>query len=509
MTQNRSRTVPFFLMLLTAFSLLSGLGLRFTRIDAHVFWHDEVHTVLRAFGNTTREFTEAVFDGKVHTIDELRQYQKPDPQKDMGDTLRSLASHPEHGPLYYFLVRLFAPFSDPPISGARYLAAFISLLLFPAIFLLAKELFPSNKSAPLIAVCIAALSPIHILYAREARQYSLYEVILVFSTYQFLKTCRTGNGWILYGVTLILGLYSHLMFGVLILTHACFLLLDAESRRHWKNFIKSVVVTLVFFSPWLWVVLNNISDVKNYTGWMKYASPVPVLLAGWAEHLHHILFDLPGLTALQWFSVPLVIFCFYYAMRNSGRKAAFLLSMIIGFNVLPLMIPDLVSGGQRSMGARYVLPATIALQLCVVFFLSRMMEKQGSFKWLAGSVLMVLLFGTGLFGYRYLNTDTWWNRYCSMNNPLAARLINSGENPLVAADPTPTNPGEILSISYLVKPETLFLTIPWGGTAQPADGHSIFLLNPSWELQVQLKDKYGLSPVAEVKDALWMRRKSK
>ena len=490
------------LAVLAILCVITGVSLRVVDIKAHVFWHDEVHTILRAFGSSTRELTQTIFDGKIHTVDEIQAFQKPNPQKSIKDTLISLAGHPEHGPLYYFSVRFFAPFFDPPIAGARLLAALISFLLLPAMYYLAKELFPDHPSAPIIALCVAALSPVNILYGREARQYSLYEVLLVLSTFQFLKACRTRKGWFLYGILQIIGLYTHLMFGVLILTHACYLVFNTESRSQWKSFLIATAGAVLIFSPWIYVVLDGINYVRSYTGWLKHSVPVNVLIAGWGEHLHHVLFDLPGVLWLQWISIPFVMGCFFYTLVKSPRKSSWMLAMIIGFNVLPLMIPDLLSGGQRSMGARYVLPALLCFQLCVAFFLADIIQKHKNFGWIVNSAILGLLVGTCFFGYGYLNTDTWWNRYCSLHNPMAARLINAADHPLVIADTTPTNPGDVMSLSYLVKPETPFLTLQVGAPVEPPKGYSLFLFNPSWELQ-QIRKEYPLSPVGETANRLW------
>jgi uncharacterized membrane protein len=491
------------LIILAALCLLTGLLLRVVDIKAHVFWHDEVHTILRAFGSSTPELTRVIFDGKIHTVQEIQAFQKPNPQKTLKDTLHSLAGHPEHGPLYYFMVRLVAPFFDPPLAGARLLAALISLFLFPAMYFLAKELFPDHPSAPIIALCVTALSPINILYAREARQYALYEVLMVLSTWQYLRACRSQRGWGLYAIIQISGLYTHLMFAVLMLTHGCHLLLNSQCRNQWKSFFKAVVVAVFCFSPWIYVVLDGMSQVKSYTNWMKHPVPLSSLFRSWSDHLHHVVLDLPGIVLLKWISIPFVIACFYHTLMKSPRKSSWLLALTLGFNFIPLMIPDLLSGGQRSAGARYVLPALIVLQLCVVFFIADIMKRKNFSMWLGNGVILTLLAGTCLFGYVYLNTDTWWNRYCSLHNPVAARLINAGERPLVIADTTPTNPGDVMSLSYLVKPETPFLTLQVGAALDPPKGYSIFLFNPSWELQ-QLQQVYPLSPVPETASRLWM-----
>jgi uncharacterized membrane protein len=502
--QSEKHSIPVILIILTGFCVILGITLRFSQIGIHVYWHDEVYTILRAFGTTTDEFKTEIFDGKIHRVDELQQYQKYNSKKTIGDSLRALSFNPEHSPLYYLLVRFIAPYFDPPVVGARMLSAFISLLLFPAIYLIAKELFPQYKSAPLIALCLTALSPIQILYAREARQYVLYEVLILFTTFQFLNACRNGQGWRWYGVALTVGLYTHLLFGLLILAHAFMIGIDKHCRSNWRSFLKSVIVSMVCFSPWIWVVCKHMTELKKYTAWMHVPLPLDLMVLRWGEHFYHILFDLPDISILKWISPPLLLICFLFTLKKSNRQSTLILGLIISINILFLVVPDLIIGGQRSMEVRYFLSALLFLQLCTVFFFSNLVEGSKRMQWIGFMMIIGLFITTGIFGYRYINSDTWWNKNVSSNNPVAARYINSRSNPLVITKIRANTPGEVLSLSYRVDPKTMFLTLPADQIATIPKGYDIFLFRPSAELEEELRYRYNLAPVAETKDTLWM-----
>jgi uncharacterized membrane protein len=501
---SRNRSKPFFLIILTGVCVILGISLRFSHIRRHVYWHDEVYTILRAFGTSTDEFNTDIFDGKIHNVKELQQYQRYNSQKTIRDSLRALSFHPEHSPLYYLLVRLIAPYFDPPVAGARLLSAFISLLLFPAVYLLTKELFLQSKSAPLIALCLIALSPIQILYAREARQYALYQVLVIFASFYFLKACRNDRSWRWYGVMLVMGLYTHLLFGLLILAHALILGIDKHCRSKWRIFFTSVGVSMGCFSPWIWVVFINLAELKRYTAWMYAPLPLNFMVSRWGEHLYHTLFDLPDISILKWISIPLVLFCFLFTLLKSDRQAALILGLTISVNVLFLIIPDLLSGGQRSMEVRYFLSALLFLQLCLVFFLSKLTARSELMQWVGYMGIIGLFIATATFGYRYINTDTWWNKNVSINNPIAARFINLSSKPLVITQLQANTPGEVLSLSYWVGPKTMFLTLPPNQMTTIPAGYDIFLFRPSSELERELRYRYNLSAVAETRNILWM-----
>lgn len=501
----KNQSIPITLIILTVISVLLGICLRLFQLQEHVIWHDEVHTILRAMGATTNEFTDEMFDGKIHSGSELQKYQKLDPQKKFKDTLRALASHPEHSPLYFLFVRSISPFFDSPIIGARFLSALISLFLFPAIFLLTKMLFPQYKTAPFIALCLLSLSPLQILYAREARQYALFEVMVIVATFQFLKACQNDRGWGWYGVTLAVGLYTHLIFCLLIITHGCFLSSIARYRIRWLGLFKSVFIAGICFSPWIWIIISGIMNLQKHTAWMHIPLPLSLIVFGWIRHIHHILFDLPNFTELQWISIPLILICFFYTMLKGNRKTAIILGLSISLNIVPLVIPDLIAGGQRSMETRYFLQALLFLHLCVVFFFAYIVEKSKHLQWLGYSMIVGLLVGTGFFGNCYFNTDTWWNKRTSINNPKTARIINTAPNPLVISKVAANSPGEVLSLSYLVDPKTRFLLLPANQiqTVSLPKSYNIFLFSPSWDLLKELRHEYNLSPIADTKESLW------
>ncbi|HBL09898.1 MAG TPA: hypothetical protein DD379_00330, partial [Cyanobacteria bacterium UBA11162] len=192
--------------------LILGIGLRFWNIDKSFYWGDEVRTSLRASGYTKEEIQQS-YDGQIIDVESLRKYQFPNPEKDLNDTVKALMSRPEHPPLYYLMARFWMQGFGDSVGVIRSLSALISLIAFPAIYWLCLELFES----PVVgwtAIAIIAVSPLHILYAQEARQYSLWTVAILLSSAALLRAIRLKRkiDWGIYTLTLTLGMYSHLLF---------------------------------------------------------------------------------------------------------------------------------------------------------------------------------------------------------------------------------------------------------------------------------------------------------
>ncbi|MEO6862166.1 MAG: glycosyltransferase family 39 protein [Microcoleus sp.] len=97
------------------------------------------------------------------------KYQRSNTTKKFGDTVKSIAiEEPQLPPLYFLAIKYWAKFfGDSPFS-TRSFSVWMSLLAFFGVYWLCRELFPPPEVA-WIAVGLLAVSPLHVLYAQEAR----------------------------------------------------------------------------------------------------------------------------------------------------------------------------------------------------------------------------------------------------------------------------------------------------------------------------------------------------
>lgn len=193
-------------------AIVLGIFFRWVNLDKQLYWYDEVLTTLRISGYLQPQFSQEVSEKNLVSVEELQQYQRLSPDKSLIDTFKALAGNAEHPPLYYLMARFWAQLFGTSISAMRSLPASISLLVFPCIYWLCWELFQS-RTVGWIAVALTSVSPICIFYAQEARQYSLWSVIILLSSTTLLRAIRlkTQRSWALYAASIILALYTHLL----------------------------------------------------------------------------------------------------------------------------------------------------------------------------------------------------------------------------------------------------------------------------------------------------------
>ena len=136
------------LTLLLVLALLLGIFFRFAHLDQQLYWHDETFTSLRISGYNAIEVNQALFNGKVVGPEALQKYQQPSSDKNIVDTIRSLAiDDSQHPPLYYVLVRQWAVMFGSSVAAVRSLSAVFSLLTFPSMYWLCQELFAGEAKA--------------------------------------------------------------------------------------------------------------------------------------------------------------------------------------------------------------------------------------------------------------------------------------------------------------------------------------------------------------------------
>jgi uncharacterized membrane protein len=186
--------------------LALGIFFRFVNLDRKVYWGDEVFTSFRLSGYTVAELKQQIGNGRVVSIEDFQRYQYPSPEKNAADTVKTLAlEDSQHVPLYYVMTRFWVQWFGNSVTATRSFSAVISLLVFPCLYWLCKELFESPVIT-WVAIALIAVSPFQVLYAQEARPYSSWIVMIFLSSAALLRAMRvkTKASWGIYGLTVTL-----------------------------------------------------------------------------------------------------------------------------------------------------------------------------------------------------------------------------------------------------------------------------------------------------------------
>jgi uncharacterized membrane protein len=474
------RSLPRWLQLCTIVLLILGIGFRFYNLDRKVYWLDEARTSLRMSGHTQTELVQELYTGKVITAAQLQSFQRPG-EKTWGDTLHALKGNAEHTPLYFLLARLWTETFGYSVANIRGLSVFFSLLVFPCLFWLCRELFASS-AVGWVAIALVAVAPLHVLYAQEARPYSLWTVEVLLSSAVLLWAMRTRArwSWLAYGVSLTLGLYTQLLFGEIIIAY-----------------LTTTVISLLTLMPWMLLFLGNLDQVQEATATLNSPYQFSTLINEWVLNFSRGLIDreLGSFNTVGFILLGLAPL--YYLYCKTPRVVWLMVISIVAVSFLVLALPDVFLGGQRSIRIRYLIPAFLGIQMAIAYLFVSQVEARGWRKQVAQVAIAGLIAGGIIACSVSSQAQVWWNKSVprSAYYPAVAAMINQAEGAIVVSD---DDPASLLAISYLLKPETQLQLVSTPRQLKIGDGSDrIFLLNPSRRLRTRLKRKYNARPLYE------------
>ena len=487
------------LNLAIALLLILGISFRCINLDRKVYWHDEVFTSVRVVGYTGEQIEAQVFNGQPITAAELQRFQQLTPERDFADTLSALSKHAEHPPLYYLLVRVWVQLFGSSVAAFRSLSVVFSLLAFPCLYWLCQELFGSAWASA-VALMLLAISPFHVLYAQEAREYSLWTVTILLSSVTLLRSTQRGGwrNWAAYALSLALGMYTSLLTVLVAIAQGLFVLMTTR-RRQWLAYGLSLLATLVLFSPWLTVILIQFSQLKQVTEWATAERSLDFLVKLWGLHLSSLFID-PGFDLehpFTYIAPPLVLMMaaigtYRLAQQRPKRAVWFVLTLTL-FPALGLILPDLLMGGQRSISTRYFLPTLIGVQLMVAYWVGSQLSAQALAQRRQGKGLLIGLLLAGMLSCSLsAQAHTWWNKGISYHNFNIARVINQASNPVVVGHLSGNSLGNAISLSYWLKPHTPFQMTRLPDVPDISDSFSdVFVIYASGDLIQAMEQTYG------------------
>jgi uncharacterized membrane protein len=502
-------------------AVVLSVWLRFAHLEQKPYWLDEAFTSLHISGYTIAEVEHQIAQGQILDRAALQRYQFPTPETQLWDTVRCVVlSAPELPPLYFGLARLWQEQFGHSIAVIRSLSAVLSLLSFPCMYWLCLELLQSPFSG-WVAIALLATSPLHLLYAQEARPYSLWITLILLSHSTFLRAVRlqTRRSWVIYTVSLILGLYTQLLFVSIPLGHGLYL--GWTERHRWrqspvKSYLRASLAGFALFVPWLvWGLAQAQASPSDYgadeplDGAYWYA-----FVKGWVRSLSLIFIDFSLDEQSSWLALGLFLvgvlaflilmgYAALFLWQRAPRSVSLFIVSMVAIQILVLLGLDMVGGELRSIRARYWLPAYLGIQLGVAYLFAGKMTtltaRQPRIRW---RVAFTVVLTIGLASCLTFSQSTmWWHKSDTYLKMQVAQRINQAQQPLVISD---TFLVKLLSLSHLLEDHVQFLVISNATVPEIPQQGSTFLYQPSALLRKRFAGSHTLIPL---EDSLWSVQK--
>jgi uncharacterized membrane protein len=511
--------VASWLRFLIVFLLAMGILFRFVHLEGKVYSHDEIYTSLRISGYTVAEVKQQLFNGGVISQGSFARFQFPNLERGFSDTIMSLVTEdPQHPPLYYLIARLWVQTFGNSVTVIRSLSALISLLVFPSIYWLCRELFNVQFLVPGLAIALMAISPIHVLYAQEAQSYILWLVTILLCSASLLRAMRLESQshdesvkfqempdpfatWGIYVLSLVVSLYTSLWSVFLALTQGIYVITinRFQLTETVRAYLLASSLGFLAFMPWMTIVVANLlefiisADVTENDRYMLDWQPILFI------QISRVFFDLnialenPIQYLISLIFMFLAAYTLYFICRTTNYKTWLFMVTLIIVPFIPLMLPNLFPRSLFYNSIIYLVPVYLSIQVSVAYTLATQIYSGISSRRRIWQVILGLIIVLGMVSCRVrYEGETWWNKGISYGNPEVAEILNEAQKPLVISNSQGINYVTVFSLSYLVTPKVRFQLVRGEDIPNIPDGFKdIFLLNPSdtWRRKIETRYK--------------------
>jgi uncharacterized membrane protein len=494
MNQTETKWKPAYVAWAALVIILSCL--RFHNLGQKLFWVDEVSTSLRVAGDTSQSVEDQVARhlesyenlGQIRNIPRLTDAYTP-----VQTCVSLLSEAPNHAPGYFLALHVWAKAFGMSPRSLRVPAAIISLLTIPLLFWLCLELCDCVVVG-LLASTLFVISPFILIYSQQAREYSLWIALIIFSSAFLLHSIKrpTPTNWVLYGLIISCALYVHLLSGFLVQSHALYVstLTPVTRASVIRKFLLTAVCAILLFTPWAFLLSRNLSHFPSNDGLSDPVKPsiyaetailnfTRLILDDNQPSYRHLPYREPGLL-LPMLAVIVLTFLsmlLFFANPRSMRVRSFILLIMLSTSV-PLFLIDALFGGRRALIPRYLSPTWIALLIILAIVIRNALFSISTLSRIFVAVLGVVILGSALWSYRlYFSNDTWWTSRPPQLAEAARILKKEGSGGILMVEAPP--PGEsLIGLAWFLDPRTRLRLVKENMIPHSGDHSSVFLFHP-------------------------------
>lgn len=458
-------------IIVAALVLISfSIGVRLFNLDTKPFWFDEEIVAVLISSKTQPSFDN--YRGSAMPAAQWRQLELVSPTAPLFEVLNNLKVKlpPDQAPLYCLAAREFIQMFGDTVGVIRLLSVIFSFIAFPIVFLLARQMF-KNAEVAWLSVALLACSPFQLLFAQEARQYTMWFALAALTWITMARACknRSTKSWILFGVSGAVCILTHYASFLMMALNGATLLVSRQ--RAFKGLAIAAVACILIVSPWfLYAGLGCLSTYNEH--WMLSHPSAEQYWLGCAVSGARVLFDFPWPST--WLLKGIVYLIFLLEMvaielaYKSATKEGRLIVRAALLYVLAMAILDITDGGRRMLITRYLTPATILIPICAASCIRNLLINRAR----AGAMLFLLIVCGGVIScVSIVNSSHAWNKFYPFDKRLLSSELNRKDNCLLICDTI----YDTMNMSRLVKPNVLLEYAKLGEITIPESIDTVFL----------------------------------
>lgn len=333
--------------------------------------------------------------------------------------LRRCVERDASPPFFYLFTSWCLKFGDSE-AALRMVSVIASMVLVWLTYRLARLGLSRNRSA--FAALLCALSPYQVMYAQEARTYTLVAALLVGSVYFYARASISNERrrWIPLALMTAAGLWTQSIAMLGLSAQGALAVGTKSGRTRWLPWVVALVAGAALYLPWAWYargVTEHLSsshwyipdpDAKSVFKVLRAAllSPLPLVSAPEGSTLPGLDAWMPRLLAWAFVSLPVAIALLYGLPELAGRDGRGRITRVAwALWFVPVVAVFIVSFQRPLFLPRYFVFVTPAVS--ILFTLGASALPRRPLRFVLGGWL-VLLSVLGLVRYQHDYTKEPW-----------------------------------------------------------------------------------------------------
>ncbi len=456
------------LLAVTLAAVALGIFARIDSLDRKVLWRDESFSLLRISGHSEHAMY-ALFDGKVHSSDDMAALTHVSRRFGLGATLASLHEEPQRGPLYYLLARVWIGFAGNATAAVRGLSVWLGIVGIGLGFLVGRRL-TGSVAGGLVLTALTALSPIEIRFSQQIREYILVADLTLVSVLLLLRAIERPSRlrWFCYGFCALAGLYTNVTFVCVILAQGLVALFIAPGRDMKRKLVTGFMAAgagaAILYAPWAYVASRSAAQHSSDIAWAAGSYSLRSTATKWAFNIGAVFFD-SEYAHIRWGIVllPLLVITAVAVARAFGRGrdvTARALALAVTLSTLvPLVALDTLHHGHFALVARYQMPTWIGVSMLVTLLVVPALSARSTLS-RTGAICalgaLLIAGATSVFVDRPFTQ--WWDNNDHLSESAVASVVRAGSQPaLVVASIADDNAYDTFVLSRYLAPRTPML----------------------------------------------------
>lgn len=355
-----------------------------------------------------------------------------------------------HPPLYYWTLKIWTFIFGTGEIGVRSMSLMFGMVAIVLGFLLVKRLF--GRRAAWMSLLFLVISPMLIRYGQEARMYTMTAAIALAATYTltFAVTSKKWTPWVIYGVLIGIGMWTHYFIAVVWIGHWVWRAVTVWHLRyrgvHYirqffsRQWIVAHLIAIAVFLPWAKSMVDQLLGIQIGWFWID-----PVGVDTLTNYLSTVFFFQQHNEVAPWVALLFIVVCGFlailtgmaYRQSNAVQRKNYLLIFCLA--VLPVLLVFVASLPplRPSFVERYLMTSVVGFSLFAGIVIAMTAPKLKA----VGQVIIVgLVAGAMLIGVVHAQTIGNFNKSSGVSIETKAVIQgiasrSSGQEPIISRSP--------------------------------------------------------------------------